>query len=70
MRYYNYNTFDATGKASLKSISDREILNSYWDSWKKRMLQIGYHEFDCDEESCIKDWVAINWAWENADSKG
>jgi hypothetical protein len=48
-----------------RTVTDEEILSEYWDFWKDLMeKKYGVNSPLITEESCIKDWVVTNWAWE------
>jgi hypothetical protein len=49
----------------IRTVTDEEILSEYWDFWKDEMeKKYGADSQLITEESCIKDWVVTNWAWE------
>ena len=39
-----------------------QILESYFEHWKRNMVKAGL-EHKINEESCIADWIVVNWAW-------
>lgn len=50
-------------------MTEREILDTYWDYWKSQMLR-KYKDPDhylITEQNCIDDWVIMNWAIEEKD---
>lgn len=48
------------------SITDEDILDTYWDYWVGEMLRV--HKLPMiTPQSCIEDFVVVNWAWEVKD---
>ena len=55
-------------KISKLEVTEKEILDQYWDFWKSRMIQkFGLCHKDITQENCIDEWVVGNWAWEKTD---
>lgn len=47
------------------TITEQEILDTYWTFWKTKMVaKYGHGDYRITEENCIEDWVVSNWAWE------
>lgn len=46
-----------------------QILEYYWDYWCSRMKERWGSEVILDPEDCIHDWVIVNWAWKDYESK-
>ena len=42
-------------------MSDKEILDYYWDYWSKQMHRVGRGHL-INEEDCILDFATIHWA--------
>ena len=68
MRYYSYPYYDPDpAKQVIKTLSEQEILDIYWDWWKEEGIKRwGKEHFEANysEKDCIEDWVVVNWAWE------
>jgi hypothetical protein len=65
MKVYQYNDWDENDQPVVKTITDQQILNEYWDYWKGKMVQkFGEGDKLITQENCIDDWIAVNWAWE------
>ena len=47
-----------------ETLTEKEILNLYWTSWKKSMDDQGKHDLISDE-NCIQDWCIAHWANRN-----
>lgn len=47
-----------------ETLSDQEILDSYWEWWSGKMLEKGPND-SCTIENCITDWVIVHWAARN-----
>lgn len=58
MKIYAY--FDEDG---VHTYTRQEILDAYYDSWKKKMIKVG-KEHLISEDNCVQDWVVVNWARE------
>ena len=69
MKYYSYHEYNPDPNASnIVTISEKEILDTFWDSWKEKMIKkFGKESFEANfsEKHCIEDWVIVNWAWES-----
>lgn len=44
------------------TLSEEEILNSYFELWSAKMKRIGKEEH-ISKENCIDDWIVMHWAW-------
>lgn len=44
-----------------ETFSEDQILDSYYEYWKNRMIQVG-KEHLINEQRCIEDWITIHWA--------
>jgi hypothetical protein len=68
---YNEPIFNEKGylvDSKVIEITEKEILDQYWDSWKSRMIQkFGLCHKDITQENCIDEWVVVHWAWEKTD---
>jgi hypothetical protein len=42
-------------------MTEAQILKLYWVYWSTRMFEIGKGPM-ATEQTCIDDWVVINWA--------
>jgi len=47
-----------------ETLSDRDIINEYWEWWSGKMLEKGPND-SCTFENCITDWVIVHWAVRN-----
>lgn len=49
----------------VREVTDDEIIRDYWDWWVFKMEEkYGKGSPLVCRETCIEDWVAVNWAWE------
>lgn len=73
MRYYRYieprdpNNDDFSSE--IVTLSEQEILDSYWDYWYTNMCE-KFGKAEYSKESCLKDWCAVHWAWLVEDHQG
>lgn len=69
MKYYSYNEYDPDPtKRVVVTLSEQEILNTYWDLWKEEGIKRwGKEHFEANysEKDCIEDWVVVNFARES-----
>jgi hypothetical protein len=71
MRYWSYNEYDPDSPLAdetggyVVTLSEKEILDRYWDYWCKRMYEVGKDPEVHTFQDCIDDWVIVNWAWES-----
>lgn len=42
-------------------MSEAQILRDYYPWWKSQMEKRGKQDL-ISEESCIEDWIVVNWA--------
>lgn len=69
MRYFRYSepSQDKENTQILYTVSEQEILDTYWQSWYDLMCK-KYNKEIVDQkytiEDCIKDWQTVNWAWQ------
>lgn len=47
------------------TVSEKEILEYYWEYWLNCMISRGYDVSDYTKEDCILDWRSVHWAWES-----
>ena len=47
-----------------ETLSEKDILNEYWDWWSGRMKEVGKEDM-ISEERCIEDWCIVHWAARN-----
>lgn len=67
MKYYSYNEYTDGGGIML-TLSEDEIIKSYWDYWYSMMVKkYGKDVVDStySKADCIDDWVVVHWAWES-----
>ena len=66
MKYYSYNEFDGMSSGQVSTLSEKEILDSYYDFWYEAMCKkFGKDVVDRDysPQDCIGDWAVSHWAW-------
>ena len=66
MKYYSYNEFDGISSNQVSTLSEQEILDSYYDFWYDAMCKkFGKEVVDRDycDQDCINDWAVTHWAW-------
>lgn len=63
MKYYSYIEPDDSQEMYPVTIvmSEKEILDSYWDYWCEQMRKVD-KEDEISKERCIEDWCVIHWA--------
>ena len=54
---------DDPNAAIVVVMSEREIIETYWDFWRAEMKRVGREEL-ITRENCIADWIVIHWAAE------
>jgi hypothetical protein len=62
MKYYTYIECDELGDHEI-TLSEEEIINSYFELWSNKMKKIGKAD-QISHENCIDDWVVMHWAWD------
>jgi hypothetical protein len=64
MKYYEYlePIFGTPNKSRLVVLSEKKILELYWDYWSENMRMKGKSNL-ISEQNCISDYVVINWAY-------
>lgn len=71
MKYYSYNEYDPDSPLAddkggyVVTLSEKEILEQYWDYWCDRMRQVGKDPNHYSQLDCIDDWCIVHWAWES-----
>ena len=56
--------YDELGDDNPKIISEEEILETYYEFWKGKMIKkYGENSHLITNHNCIEDWVTIHWAW-------
>ena len=64
MKTYCYVEPDIDGISPIKQcLTEEEILDRYWEYWSKKGFERGEYTPLITFESCIDDWVVINWAY-------
>ena len=63
MKKYSIISPDESGNCIEEVYTEKEILDSYFESWCKRMREVG-KENQISEANCLEDWIVINWAKE------
>ena len=62
MKYYSYvEPMDDEMSPSFVVLSEKEILDSYYDYWCGKMREVG-KESEISKDNCIADWCVIHWA--------
>jgi len=69
MRYWTYAepTSETDSTPVYTTVSDKEIVDSYWEWWYSKMCKkYGKDHVDANyaKQDCIDDWVTTHWAWE------
>lgn len=63
MRYWTICYTGAHGQLIKETLSEEQVLKSYYKYWLKKMILAGKDD-EISEERCIEDWIFIHWAWE------
>ena len=68
-KIYCYNKHIIQGNAiignEVTTMTEKQILAEYWEPWNSLMVaKYGEGHKLITKETCIDDWVAVNWAWE------
>ena len=69
-RYFSYNVYDPDHEDNgyVRTVSEQEILDEYWEWWKNAMIaKYGEGHELINEQECINDFVVCHWAWEVED---
>jgi len=51
-----------------ETLSEQEILDSYWDYWSSKVAEVNPHHLiskQITKENCINDWCIVHWAERN-----
>lgn len=67
MRYWAYDAPDEHNNPVTHRYSEHQILAEYFPYWSKKMRELG-REHLISEETCIEDWVVVNWAYPDTPS--
>ena len=77
MRYYRYiesrDSANDDFSPKIVTLSEQEILDSYWDYWYTNMCnKYGKDTVDTEytKSRCLQDWKVIHCAWEVEDHQG
>jgi hypothetical protein len=63
MKKYSYVEPDRRGRTHFIIKSEQQILDTFWEYWKERMImKYGEGSPLIKEENCIRDWVVTHWA--------
>lgn len=75
MKYYSYAVYDPDNpksdpetKGYIVTLSEKEIIDQYWDYWYGRMCKkFGKEHVDANytQQDCIYDFCVIHWCWES-----
>ena len=67
-KLYEYLEPDDAGNTVYVRMTEEDILASFWDWWKEKMVnKYGEGHELITEETCIEDWKVINCAYEIED---
>lgn len=62
VKYYSFvEPTDNEMHPSVVVMSEKEILEEYFDFWATQMRRVG-KEAEISEEKCIDDWCVVHWA--------
>jgi hypothetical protein len=68
MKFWSIAYPDENGNEVVETLSDAEIIATYWDYWYGKMCEkYGKDHVDTHycKQDCIDDWVIGHWAWES-----
>lgn len=68
MKYWSIGYPDENGNDVVETLSEKEILDQFWDHWYNKMCKkFGkeYVDSNYTEQDCIYDWIVVHWAWES-----
>ena len=64
-KIFEFDSWDYLGYDRVEKISGVEILNRYWDVWRKMMIsRYGLDSYLITENHCITAWLIMNSARE------
>lgn len=63
MRVFAYDGFDDNGHWISVQLTEQQIREENWDTWKIKMEKLQRLEL-ISWENCLHDWIVENWAWE------
>lgn len=63
MRVFAYDGFDDNGHWISAQLTEKQIREENWDTWKIKMEKLQRLEL-ISWENCLHDWMVENWAWE------
>lgn len=67
MKYYTY--VEPTSETDMTpvyhTLSEDEIIETYWDHFIKNIKKMGLSEDSVTRWDCIDTWVVVHWAWES-----
>lgn len=61
VKYYSYVEPEEEMFPSFIVMSEKEILDEYYDYWCSKMREVGKEE-EISQQKCIEDWCVIHWA--------
>lgn len=50
------------GEDNPVEVMEQEVIDTYYTSWKERMLSKGITE-RLSEDDFLDEWIVVNWAW-------
>jgi hypothetical protein len=59
MRTFRYQDLDGE-----HTLTEFEILLTFYPWWAAQMRKAGKPESDITEEFCLGDWIIVHWAWQ------
>ena len=62
-KYYTITYPGEFGQHVQETFSEMQILKSYFEYWSMKMREVNKAD-QISIESCIDDWIVVNWAWE------
>lgn len=67
MRHWSYNEPTADGGNHIVTMSETEIIESYFPYWDAAMRKKFGDDYQrtYGVQECIDDWIVVNWAWES-----
>lgn len=64
MKYYSISYLNESNEDVTETLSEEQILETYWDYWCGRMTQTGKDPEVHTFQDCIDDWRVVHWAVE------